>query len=297
MSTSKALDHARKNAFVLPFDDSSKLIMMSDCHRGDGGWNDNFSNNQNSFYAALNHYYKYNFTYIELGDGDELWENRNISNIISAHSDVFSLMSQFYKNDRLHMLYGNHDIVKKSCAYCANKYSSFYDEDEQKKVPLFPDIDIHESIILKYTPSNHEIFLTHGHQGDLLNDTFWQLARFLVRHVWRPLELIGFQNPIHPARGYDEENKVEKKLIQWCQNEKSMLIAGHTHRPRFPIPGDPMYFNDGSCVHPRWITAIEIEQGAISLVKWSVQTKKDRSLYIERTVLSGPIRLMDYWEK
>ena len=33
------------------------------------------------------------------------------------------------------------------------------------------------------------------------------------------------------------------------------------------------FFNDGSCVHPRSITGIEIENGEISLIKWEISTK------------------------
>ncbi len=35
----------------------------------------------------------------------------------------------------------------------------------------------------------------------------------------------------------------------------------------FPEVGEISYFNDGSCVHPRCITAIEIENGTIKLVR------------------------------
>ena len=86
---------------------------MSDCHRGDGSWADDFSKNQNIYFAALTHYYNENYTYIEIGDGDELWENKKLSDIIQVHSDVFWLLSKFYNEDRLYLIFGNHDMVKK----------------------------------------------------------------------------------------------------------------------------------------------------------------------------------------
>ena len=73
-----------------------------------------------------------------------------------------------------------------------------------------------------------------------------------------------------------------------------MLITGHTHRPIFPSPGECPYFNDGSCVHPRCITGLEIENNGICLVKWAVATRADRTLYIEREVLEGPVPLAAY---
>lgn len=92
----------------IKIDDKSKIIIMSDVHRGDGNWNDSFARNQNIFFAALFHYLKEGYTYIELGDGDELWELKDFKEIIREHSDVFWLMSEFYRDKRFYMLYGNH---------------------------------------------------------------------------------------------------------------------------------------------------------------------------------------------
>ena len=75
-----------------------------------------------------------------------------------------------------------------------------------------------------------------------------------------------------------------------------ITIVGHTHRPRFPWPGDVPFFNDGSCVHPRSITGIEIEDGTISLIKWQIATKDDGTLQIVRFLLEGPQKLIDYQE-
>ena len=81
---------------------------MSDCHRGNGSWGDNFLNNQNLFFAALYYYYENGYSYIELGDGEELWENRQITDIINAHSDAYWLMSMFYKsNDHIWSLFSS----------------------------------------------------------------------------------------------------------------------------------------------------------------------------------------------
>ena len=100
MSASKRLTQLMSTSKVIHFDETSRFIIMSDCHRGEGNWSDNFSNNQSLFFNALNYYYKRDFTYIELGDGDELWENRKMKNIIKTHSDAFWLMSLFYREKR-----------------------------------------------------------------------------------------------------------------------------------------------------------------------------------------------------
>ena len=296
MSVSKRLSRILATARILPFDEGSRIVIMSDCHRGNGSWGDNFSSNQNLFFAALYYYYDNGYTYIELGDGDELWENRSINDVITAHSDAFWLMSLFYRENRFYMIYGNHDIAKRDPRYTQTKCHSFYCDSVKAELALFPGIEIMEGLILRDWNTNQQILLTHGHQGDFLNDTIWKVARFLVRYLWRPLELVGIKDPTSASKNYKLKNTVEKRLVEFSKNYRQMLICGHTHRPVFPKVGEPLYFNDGCCVHPRCITAIEIRNGTISLVKWAVMTKADRTLYVGREVLEPPVRLSEYFK-
>lgn len=113
MSYTSRLTHAFQNAPILPLGPCSRYVLFSDCHRGNGTWGDNFLKNQNLYFTALKHYYAQGYTYIELGDGDELWENRRMSQIIEIHNNVFWLLSLFYRQGRLYLLYGNHDMEKK----------------------------------------------------------------------------------------------------------------------------------------------------------------------------------------
>ena len=73
----KRLNKLLEKSETIPIDDNSKLVFFSDCHRGVGGGADDFAHNQLICIAALKHYLKEGFTYIELGDGDELWENKD----------------------------------------------------------------------------------------------------------------------------------------------------------------------------------------------------------------------------
>ena len=164
-----------------------------------------------------------------------------------------------------------------------------------KYVELFCDIKYHKGIILKHSKTRQEVFLTHGHQADWWNYTFWKWSRFLVRILWKPLNVMGIADPTSPAKNYKELIKVERRTKKWItENNNLITIVGHTHRPRFPEPGDIAFFNDGSCVHPRSITGIEIENGAISLIKWQIATTEDGTLQIVRVLLEGPRKLVDY---
>ena len=294
-SAKKRLDKAYQNAHVVPFDDDSKFILFSDCHRGDNSFADDFANNRNIYYHALKHYYVEGFNYAELGDGDELWENISFSSILNAHKNVYELMQLFHKKNRLHMIWGNHDMVYRNPDTVKKNLSTYFDPKVGEEVELFGDIKYHEAIVLKHKDTNQEIFLTHGHQADWWNYNFWKWSRFLVRILWKPLNVMGIADPTSPAKNYKELIKVERRTKKWItDNNNLMTIVGHTHRPRFPEPGDIAFFNDGSCVHPRSITGIEIENGSISLIKWQIATKEDGTLQIVRVLLEGPRRLIDY---
>ncbi len=136
MNSLKRLSRVFKSAERLPFDNSSKIILMSDCHRGDGSHADEFLKNENLYLSALNHYYNEGYTYIEIGDGDELWENKKLSDIIKAHPDVFQLLRKFYLEKRLHFIYGNHDMVKRNAKYAAENLYKYYDKQGKKEQPL-----------------------------------------------------------------------------------------------------------------------------------------------------------------
>ena len=298
MSSAKRLSKAYENAKRIPFDDTSKFILFSDCHRGDNSFADEFANNRNIYFHALNHYHKEGFHYCELGDGDELWENHSFESIFEAHKNVFKLLREYHLEKRLHMIWGNHDMVYKDKSYVDKNLSSYFEPIDDTDKKLFEGITYNEAIVLDHDKTGQEIFLTHGHQADWWNYTFWRWGRFLVRVLWKPLQIWGIADPTSPAKNYTELIKIERRIKKWIVNHNFLItIVGHTHRPRFPEPGAIPFFNDGSCVHPRSITGIEIENSQISLIKWQIATTTDGTLKVVRVLLEGPQRLSEYSEK
>ncbi|WP_298793464.1 metallophosphoesterase [uncultured Allomuricauda sp.] len=298
MSSSFRLDRAYQKAKTILFDDDSKFIFFSDCHRGDNSFADDFANNRNIYFHALSHYYRNDFQYCELGDGDELWENLHFESIFEAHKNVFQLLRKFHLENKLHMVWGNHDMVYRQKSYVDKHLSSYFEPIEDTDKELFQGITYNEALILKHKDTQQELFCTHGHQADWWNYVCWRIGRFLVRILWKPLQVVGIADPTSPAKNYKELIRIEKRIKKWIlKNNLRITIAGHTHRPRFPEPGQIPFFNDGSCVHPRSVTGIEIENGEISLIKWHISTKEDGTLQIVRVLLEGPEKLKDYIEK
>lgn len=295
MSTKRRLGRAYDQARIVPFDDTSRIIFFSDCHRGDNSFADDFSNNRNIYFHALKHYYREGFQYIELGDGDELWENIHFESLFEAHKNVYALLREFHLEKRLFMIWGNHDMVYQDPAYVEKHLSSYFEPIDGKDKELFEGIRYEEAIRLKHTETGQEIFCCHGHQADWWNYTFWRWSRFLVRVLWKPLQVWGIADPTSPAKNYRELIRIEKRIKRWILDRNLLMtIVGHTHRPRFPEPGEIPLFNDGSCVHPRSITGIEISEGKISLIKWQIATTEEGILQVVRKLLEGPEKLSDY---
>lgn len=295
MGSAKRLDRAYNQAKRIPFNDDSKFIFFSDCHRGDNSFADEFANNRNIYFHALKQYFNKGFHYIELGDGDELWENIQFESIFEAHKNVYQLLRLFYVDNRLHLIWGNHDMVYKDSKVVQKNLHTYFEPIDGREKALFDGLVYHEGLILEHEGTGQEIFLCHGHQADWWNYTFWRWSRFMVRILWKPLQVWGIADPTSPAKNYKELIRIEKRLKKWILSRNlTMTIVGHTHRPRFPEPGEIPLFNDGSCVHPRSITGIEIENGQITLIKWLISTSEEGNLRVVRLVLEGPQYLKDY---
>lgn len=289
------ISNSYRNAQRIPLNCDSKFIFFSDCHRGDNSYADDFANNSNIYFHALRSYLQNDYTYIELGDGIELWENLFFNDVFEAHKNSFLLLREFHLKNKLYMLWGNHDMILKNPTKSASLLSTYFDKITGTDKDLLPNLTFQEGIVLEVEGYKKDILLIHGHQADFHNYVLWKWSRFLVRILWKPLQVVGIKDPTSPAKNFKELIKVERRLKKWIlANNNQMVIAGHTHRPRFPEPNELPYFNDGSCVHPRSITGIEIVDMQISLIKWHVISQENGTLQIVKTVLEGPTEISKY---
>ena len=297
MRTMQRLLSAYKQSKTLEFDQHSKFIFFSDVHRGDNSLSDEFAHNQNIYKHALQYYYNNGYTYVEVGDGDELWEQSKYHVIRYAHSDVFMTLRAFHQDHRFIMLYGNHNIILKNPLYVQKNLYYFYDEYEETESELFKDIQIYEGLVLKNSTLNVELFAVHGHQGDFINDKAWPVTRLMSRYFWRFFHIVGFQNPASPAKNEHKRHKIEVNYSKFIKLHNKVLIVGHTHRPKFPKPDEVPYFNTGCCIHPRNITGIEIYDNKIALVEWRIEPSDDGNLKIIRHTMRGPRNLSEFSSK
>jgi len=272
----RRLDMVFEGAPIVPFDNASRLVFFSDAHRGDNSRTDAFRDNEPLFLHALRHYYDQGFTYIEVGDGDELWKNRRFDTVRKAHAQVFTLFHRFAEKHRLHLLFGNHDIIG-SRRQPVNKGG----------------LIAREGLILQQRRGGQQIFVTHGHQADTKSDIFYQVSRIAVRNVWRRLQLMHLASVTcrdgeeHTPRSY------EQFLTSWAADRQRILVCGHTHRPVSAAYGETPYFNTGYCLAPGLLTGLEIQHGEIGLVRW--RATPHSTTPFQRETLSTPRRLKYFW--
>lgn len=292
----QTISRAFKNAKKVRINNDSKIIFFSDLHKGDNSYADDFAHNLKIYNYALREYYKKDFTYIEVGDGIELWENKSFEPIFKAHKKTFDLLKLYRRKNRLFLLWGNHDMEFRDPIIVEQIMRTFFiPKNIAAKNELF-DLKYYESLLLEIENTSNSIFVMHGHQADYMNYRHWKFNRFFVRYFWKYMQAwFGISDPTSPAKNYTNLIRVEKNINKWIlKNNNQIVICGHTHRPRFPDPGEIPHFNDGSCVHPHSIIGIEIQNLKIALVKWFEHKHEDGYLHMEKTILEGPTDLYKF---
>lgn len=319
----KILEDPGHRGLVIDFHQSSKVIVLSDQHKGSRNFRDDFLLAEKNYLAALQYYNEQEYTYCNLGDSEELWEN-TVQGILKHNKDTFYAEGWFLKRNAFIKVFGNHDL--------------YWDNDPLAPFNLYraygQRVKVYEGVIIRMEIKRRklDVFLTHGHQGDLQSDGNW-FSKWFVSMVWGPLQAFLRINPNTPA--YDNKLKSEHNQIMYdwtAMQQNLVLITGHTHQPVFnslthlermyirlqearregkieqvreieaqmaagKISGDASprldyskntYFNTGcGCFDDGDITGIEIESGMIRLVEWKMIDGRSQRVVLEESPLEA----------
>lgn len=268
---------------------AAKFIVFSDQHKGDKSWGDDFKTNETNYLAALKYYNDNNFTFIALGDTEELWKFR-VDKILPVNEKALAAEAAF-QPERFFKTFGNHDLMWK------NKIDVLLWLKKYFAMPL----TVHEGILIKLRTAEKilNVFLTHGHQGDMMSDNN-RFSTWIVAHLWMPLQRYLRINVNTPSNDYSLKNKHNIMMSDWSAEKQDLiLVTGHTHVPVFAsgkyfdhpsnnIPGKeqhflkPSYFNSGCCCYSDGdITGIEISDGYIRLIKWYDEEVSPKRMVLE----------------
>jgi hypothetical protein len=203
---------------------TARYIIFSDQHKGARNGADDFQRSERAYNAALAYYYADRYTLVELGDVEELWEERP-GPVVAAYQHSLMLSARFHKAGRYLRIYGNHDDAW-----------SFRDQVERHLTDVYgKDLVVHESVRLRVVDGDRElglIWLIHGHQGTTESDRFSWLARLPVRYIWRPIQRLFNISLNTPAKDWLLRERHNIALYRWAAAQsRLLLIAGHTHRP------------------------------------------------------------------
>lgn len=228
------------------------------------------------FVKALNHYWRQGFTYVEVGDGDELWQNHRFKDVLRSHWPAFDLLHRFDLQGRLHLILGNHDVPH-----------------WRHRAHHKDGIRVDEALVLRHRRTSQRLLVTHGHQADVKSDLFSPVSRLLVRYVWRRTQTWRLVRHFQSALNRRFESRalyrdIERRLIAWSDANRQTMICGHTHRAMAARAGEPGYFNTGSFIVPGTATGLEIQGGEISLVRWTAHPIDHT---VRREVIASPRRL------
>lgn len=300
------LQGKRHSGVVIPFNyEQDRFIIFSDQHKGGKDGADDFMAAEQNYNHALRYYYGQGYTFINLGDCEELWECAP-AKVMAANHATLQEEARFQQQRRYLRVFCNHDL---QWHYKVPRL--------QFLKPVFgKKLKVYEGIILQtqYEQEEFNVFLTHGHQGDLRSDGN-AFSKWFVAAVWTPLQRIFEIHADTLSDSFELADRHNIMMYEWSmQYARTLLISGHTHKPVFASldhidrltkqlekarsKGDeaevsilqkaiankqaayagkqfvktmahPSYFNTGCCCFSDGdITGIEIAEGFIRLIKW-----------------------------
>ncbi|MET0635980.1 MAG: metallophosphoesterase [Chitinophagaceae bacterium] len=313
-----------KKGLLLSMDNTSPgFIIFSDQHKGARNGADDFTLSEGNYLAALEYYNSAGYSFIALGDSEELWEN-TLGQVKKYNVQTFEAEKKFLQRKAFYKILGNHDLYWTNDPLASWELKKIYGEE----------VKVYEGLVIEYfvNQQNLTVFCTHGHQGDAQSDGNW-FSKFFVARIWAPFQAYLRINPNTAA--YDTGKKIlhNEIMYEWSSTQQdTILITGHTHQPVFASlthierlykdlqkaqidkrPDDvmaleteirkrekeftavsvdyqimqPSYFNSGCCCFVDGdITGIEIADGYIRLIKWEVIDEKPTRGVLEEMKLS-----------
>ena len=292
-----------------------RLVVFSDHHKGARDGADDFQRCERSYNAALAYYDRLGYHLLELGDVEELWENK-FDEVAGSYGVTLELAARFQAGGRYTRFFGNHDLAWNDAGFFQKRMERFGYGDVTPVEALRLEVELGDGGVL-------ELFLVHGHQGTADSDRNAWLSRLFVRFGWRALQRLLNRPWNTPSVDWGLRGEHAAHMCSWAAGRKRVLIAGHTHMPVFfesvkrpeASPDDvppaasgadrdealrlawiewakaeqerlrsnppiqletPCYFNTGCCSFGDGdITGLEIGDGEIKLIRWPCEPRTD----------------------
>ena len=314
-------------------DVNQRIIIFSDQHRGARNGADDFAVCELSYLTALEYYNSEKYYYINLGDCEELWENTLFS-IVKHNEAVFAKEKLFISRNAYCKVFGNHDLfwdndplvpvwLKKIYGRVIRIFTGVLirvDFSTGTYLDIFcthghqgdkqSDGNAFSKWFVSYIWGPLQNFLRINTNDPSANDNLktlhnmymydWSAAQknilLVTGHTHQPV----FNSLTHLERLYQQLKKAH------TLNDADALKKIEAEIPRRKREYDfinqsfdkmkPSYFNSGCCCfEDGTITGIEISDGFIRLVKWSlVNGEPERAIAEEETLESLQEKLIAF---
>jgi len=285
-----------------------RIIIFSDQHRGTRNGSDDFGVCEKTYLAALEYYNQENFYFINLGDCEELWEN-TMFGIAKYNEAVYAMEKRFILRDAYCKVFGNHDLfwdndplapvwLRKvygktirifagvliradlvSPAYLNIFCTHGHQGDKQSDGNVFskwfvsyvwgPLQNLLEININSPSANNNLKTLHNMYMYD------WSAAQvntlLITGHTHQPVfnsltHLERLYKRLQKARTLNDDDAVKKIEAEIPRRQREYDFINQSFDKM-----KPTYFNSGCCCYDDGtITGIEICNGFIRLIKWSL---------------------------
>ena len=207
------LERLLKTAKSVSLDHSSRVLILSDLHMGNGGRRDEFKRNAELVKTMLGSYYlPEKYSLVLNGDIEELFKFP-LDSIVTEWGDLYDLFLKFEENGFFWKTYGNHD-------------AALLDEKGYQLASSMVNS-------LKFHYGHETMLLFHGHQAsELLWETYPMVSRaviFFIKYIAKPVGIRYFSIAYNSPRRF----AIEKSIYEFSNQAKIVSIIGHTHRPLF----------------------------------------------------------------
>lgn len=314
-----------KKGPLISFDiDHDKFIIFSDQHKGAKDGADDFMLCEPNYLSALDHYNANNFFFISLGDSDELWENRWPS-VRKNNTASFELEKKFIERNAFIKIFGNHDLAWSTDITTGFEMEKIYDQKISVYEGLILQSKIKGHSFSIFLTHGHQgdaqsdgnwfskFFVAHiwaplqaflkvnpntpaynATKKTLHNRIMYEWSAkqkntlLITGHTHQPV----FESLTHLERLYrsllEAQEKKDTDKTEEIKKEIKLREPQFTSVSPDYLKMKPTYFNSGCCCFSDGdITGLEIENGAIRLIKWTLVDDQPKRCVLEETSLKG----------
>jgi len=312
-----------KKGILLPFElQAGKFIIFSDQHKGARDGADDFTFAEPNYLAALEYYNTNDFTLVCLGDSEELWEN-SLGKVREYNQATFEAEKKFLLRNAFAKVIGNHDLYWGNDPFAWWQLKKMYGEEVKIYEGVLLATAIGDRSLRIFCTHGHQgdaqsdgnwfskFFVAriwaplqaylrinpntpayNNEKKTLHNEIMYEWSSiqkdtvFITGHTHQPVfesltQIERLYKQLQTAEGTKDEAAIAGTRVEIHKTEKHFTAIAVDY-----LTMKPTYFNSGCCCFSDGdITGIEVADGCIRLIKWTLVNRVPQRQVLEETRL------------